>query len=200
VKLLSDDKLVNAFLQGTEDAGNTLCKRYTLELRRFFTRRTENLQDAEDLAQETLGEAMANLSKLRDPRRFRGWLYKIAHGHLLRYYRAGNESGIHISIAEIPDDDGAGQANSVLAVPEHEWPDNRVIDAGYRCRKIEPRPRFGRTTASLGTGSPPSEMEGSRYAASRDSRYARHISGSCQGEATPGEKKAPRTAGAEVPW
>jgi len=129
VKLLSDDKLVNAFLQGTEDAGNTLCKRYTLELRRFFTRRTENLQDAEDLAQETLGEAMANLSKLRDPRRFRGWLYKIAHGHLSRYYRAGNESGIHISIAEIPDDDGAGQANSVLAVPEHEWPDNRVIDA-----------------------------------------------------------------------
>lgn len=44
----------------------------------FLLRRLGNSADAEDAAQDTFREALRSMSSLREPRAFRGWLYRIA--------------------------------------------------------------------------------------------------------------------------
>ena len=73
---------MEAYRNGDKNAWDTLCKRYTRKLCEFFNRKVRNREDAKDLTQDTLIEAMRNISKLENPESFRGWLYEIAHGHL----------------------------------------------------------------------------------------------------------------------
>ena len=60
---------------------------------RFFVNKTGNREDAKDLVQETLIEAMVNLSTLQKPESFRGWLYTITRGILAKYFRDRDNVG-----------------------------------------------------------------------------------------------------------
>ena len=89
---------MEAYRNGDKNAWDTLCNRYTGKLFRFFVNKTGNREDAQDLVQETLVEAMVNLSALQKSESFRGWLYTIAHGILAKYFRDRYKYGIHESI------------------------------------------------------------------------------------------------------
>jgi RNA polymerase sigma-70 factor (ECF subfamily) len=53
----------------------------------YFRNRVGNLAIAEDLQQETLLKAYRGQAALRDERRFEPWLFRIAHGTIVDYYR-----------------------------------------------------------------------------------------------------------------
>ena len=113
---------MEAYRNGDKSAWDTLCKRYTVKLFRFFVNETGNREDAKALAQDTLIEAMVNLSTLRNPESFRGWLYKIAKGHLAKYFRDRYKSGINEPI-----DDSVLETRAPYTAPRDQQPDNLVI-------------------------------------------------------------------------
>ncbi|MYB94602.1 RNA polymerase sigma factor [Candidatus Poribacteria bacterium] len=119
---MSDGDLVEAYQNGDKSAWDTLCKRYTDKLFRFFVNETGNHEDAKDLVQETLIEAMVNLRALQNPESFRGWLYRIRGEILAKYFRDRYKSGIHEPI-----DDGVLETRTSYAAPRDQQPDNLVI-------------------------------------------------------------------------
>ena len=113
---------MEAYRNGDKNAWDTLCKRYTVELFRFFVNKTGNREDAKDLVQETLIEAMVNLSTLQKPESFRGWLYTITRGILAKYFRDRYKGKI-----QEPIDDGVLETRAPYAAPKDQQPDNLVI-------------------------------------------------------------------------
>ena len=113
---------MEAYRNGDKNAWDTLCERYTCKLFRFFVNKTGNGEDAKDITQDTLIEAMVNLSVLQKPESFRGWLYEIAKGHLAKYFRDRYKSGINEPI-----DDSLLETRAPYAAPRDQQPDNLVI-------------------------------------------------------------------------
>ena len=113
---------MEAYRNGDKKAWDTLCKRYTDKLFRFFVNQTGNREDAKDLAQDTLIEAMVNLSTLRNPESFGAWLHKISDGILAKYFRDRYKWGIHE-----PVDEGVLETRTPYAAPRDQQPDNLVI-------------------------------------------------------------------------
>lgn len=113
---------MEACRNGDKNAWDTLCKRYTRQLCGFFNRKVRNREDAKDLTQDTLIEAMRNISKLEKPESFRGWLYEIAHGHLAKYFRDRRKWWM-----SEPIDDGVLETRASYAAPTDQEPDNLVI-------------------------------------------------------------------------
>ena len=83
-----DVELIGRVLAGEQAAYEVLMDRYSSLVVGFLYGRTRCESDAEDLAQEILLKAHANLAKLRDRRRFGPWLMRIARSRLHDYYRA----------------------------------------------------------------------------------------------------------------
>jgi len=67
-------------------------------------------------------EAMVNLSTLQKPESFRGWLYPIAKGHLVKYFRDRYKWGINEPI-----DDSVLETRAPYTAPRDQQPDNLVI-------------------------------------------------------------------------
>ncbi len=113
---------MEAYRKEDKNAWDTLCQRYTHELFEFFNGKVRTREDAKDLTQDTLIEAMRNISQLKKPESFRGWLYKIAHGHLAKYFRDRRKWWI-----SEPTDDGVLETRASYAAPTDQQPDNLVI-------------------------------------------------------------------------
>lgn len=56
-------------------------------LRHFLLSRVDNSEDAEDLLQEILIKTHSNMDSLKDPKKFKSWLFQIARNTLIDYYR-----------------------------------------------------------------------------------------------------------------
>ncbi|MXV74820.1 sigma-70 family RNA polymerase sigma factor [Candidatus Poribacteria bacterium] len=119
---MSDGELVAAYRKGDKNAWDILCKRYTDKLFGFFVNETGNYEDAKDLVQETLIEAMVNLSTLQKPESFKGWLYRIRGGILAKYFRDRYKWGIHEPI-----DDSVLETRAPYAAPTDQQPEHLVI-------------------------------------------------------------------------
>ncbi|MBN2131227.1 MAG: sigma-70 family RNA polymerase sigma factor [Sedimentisphaerales bacterium] len=73
----SDERLVRAALAGDLVAFGTLVERYWNMAFALALSRMSDPQEAEDVAQESFLKAYSQLSALRDPSRFAGWVSKI---------------------------------------------------------------------------------------------------------------------------
>ena len=60
---------------------------YGALLRGFLVSKVNNPDDAEDLLQEILIKTHKNMSSLKDPKKFKAWLFQIARNTLIDYYR-----------------------------------------------------------------------------------------------------------------
>ena len=121
---MSDGELVAAYLKGRKEAWDVLCKRYIKVLYKFFVHETRNREDAEDLTQDTLIEAMVNLRKLQNPESFQSWLDQIARGHLSKWIRKKKRRGTYED--EVSADEVAESGGPYL-VPTHRQPDDLVV-------------------------------------------------------------------------
>jgi len=113
-KVVTDEQLVAAALQGSAAAFNEIVERYQERLLRFLLTRSVSRADAEDAIQDTFISAYRYLYSF-DPRwRFSTWLYRIALRNVAR--QPGHnalETGIEPIDAEDP-------LQICLAASDHE--------------------------------------------------------------------------------
>ena len=83
----TDGQLVRAACAGQAAAVSALIDRHWPIVHKLLARAIGNWVEAEDLAQETMFQAVTRLSELRDPERFRPWLYTIALNRARLWWR-----------------------------------------------------------------------------------------------------------------
>ena len=72
-------------------------------LRGFLVSRVNNPDDAEDLLQEILIKTHKQLDSLKDPGKFKSWLFQIARNTLIDYYRKPERLLSSESLPELAD-------------------------------------------------------------------------------------------------
>jgi len=74
--------LVARTKRGDDKAFAELVRMYQNRIFNFVLARIRQHQQAEDVTQEVLVKAYFSLSKLREPAKFKSWIFSIAHNHL----------------------------------------------------------------------------------------------------------------------
>ncbi len=75
---MTDQELIDQFLHGDLHAFNTLVWRWQKPIYNFILRYIGDAEEAKDLCQKTFLQAYRHLKRLRDPARFKSWLYQIS--------------------------------------------------------------------------------------------------------------------------
>jgi RNA polymerase sigma-70 factor (ECF subfamily) len=83
----SDEALMKAFAGGSMEAFEYLYQRHRSELYRYVLRRCGNPTTANDLFQGAWEKVIRARDQYRSKVPFRAWLYRIAHNHLVDYFR-----------------------------------------------------------------------------------------------------------------
>ena len=102
----SDTQLIELVKQardGNRWAFDQLIDRYQGDIHRMIYYRIRARMDAEDLTQDVFIRAYRSISRLREPERFRGWLYKIAVNQVNDYLRKKRVRSIFKSSDEGPE-------------------------------------------------------------------------------------------------
>ena len=129
-KKYSDVQLLQRYQEGDEQAGSVLFQRYRAPLHTFFKRRISgNREDAEDLVQETLLEALQNLEGIQSPERFGAWLSTIAKRVLVKWIKEKQKQGMHVALDADPEDESGQMAlTELLSAPVTFQPEHGVLD------------------------------------------------------------------------
>ncbi|RMD92189.1 MAG: sigma-70 family RNA polymerase sigma factor [Calditrichaeota bacterium] len=75
---MTDDQLIDRFLDGNIQAFNLLVGRWHKPIYNFTLRYLGNPEDAKDITQKTFIKVYKNIKKLKDRKKFSAWLYQIA--------------------------------------------------------------------------------------------------------------------------
>ena len=76
----NDAQLIQDTLAGNDEAFNALVRKYQKRVHALAWRKIGDFQDAEEVTQDTFLQALyKNLSTLKNPHQFAGWLYVIAN-------------------------------------------------------------------------------------------------------------------------
>jgi|GEM_PF-1546024 len=92
----TDADLVYRTLKGDQDAFGLLVKAYSEEVYAIALSIVGDPMDAEDLSQEAFIKAYLNLSQIKQPERFGGWLRSIARNHCRDWLRTHAEQYLPI--------------------------------------------------------------------------------------------------------
>jgi RNA polymerase sigma-70 factor (ECF subfamily) len=82
----SDAQLWTAWCSGDARSGRALFDRYFSNISRFFAGKVQ--AEVDDLVQETFATCFAARDRLREPERFRSYLFGVAYNLLRAHYRA----------------------------------------------------------------------------------------------------------------
>ena len=74
----NDVELIHRVLEGDDSAFSTLVEKYQKQVHALAWRKIGDFHIAEDITQDTFLNAYQNLTTLKNPQRFSGWLYVIA--------------------------------------------------------------------------------------------------------------------------
>jgi RNA polymerase sigma-70 factor (ECF subfamily) len=83
----SDIQLAAAAASGSPAAFEEIVRRHCRPISQFIAYKTHNLQDTEDLAQETFLRAYQNINTFDTTSSLRNWLFTIAYNLVISYYR-----------------------------------------------------------------------------------------------------------------
>jgi RNA polymerase sigma-70 factor (ECF subfamily) len=117
----SDELVVIRCLIGERDAFDLLIERWYVPVRRYVMRATNDADAAGDLLQDVWLRVLRGLPSLRDPSRFRPWLFGIARRVLMDRLRAryAEPSFAGTETDELPAGDDSGRTDD-LEILEHE--------------------------------------------------------------------------------
>jgi RNA polymerase sigma-70 factor (ECF subfamily) len=113
--VVSDEKLVEQSLAGSELAFSELVERYQERLLRYLLTRSGNRADAEDAVQDTFISAYRYLYSFNPRWRFSTWIYRIAIRNAARQTKAGVQM-----VDDYADDDAADPLEVCLVASERE--------------------------------------------------------------------------------
>lgn len=92
LRTLSAEELALQAQQGCEVSFAELAERYSARLFHFLHYKTGNVQDAEDLVQDTFVKAYGNIHRYCNSWKFSTWLFTIARRLTSSYYRSLHRS------------------------------------------------------------------------------------------------------------
>ena len=95
--MLTDEQLVDASLEGSDNAFGELVERYRERLLRFLLTRSVSREDAEDATQDAFISAYRYLYSFDKRWRFSTWLYRIALRNVARQAKKSIQSGQDVS-------------------------------------------------------------------------------------------------------
>ena len=103
-----DHQLITAFKSGSKDAMEKIVEKYENGIFNFGLKMCGQLQDAEDVTQETFMSAFRYLDGFREETKLKNWLFKIAARACLRKRRKKKcEPNHEISLESLMHGDGA---------------------------------------------------------------------------------------------
>lgn len=82
-----ETKVLTAALDGNHEAFAEIVRQYQGRLYNYLYRFTRNREDAEDLVSDTFFQVFRELKSCRDLRKFRAWLFRIAHNAGVNFWR-----------------------------------------------------------------------------------------------------------------
>lgn len=100
---LADEVLVSKTLQGDKNAFCELIRRYEKQIYSLAYRLTNNLEDAQDLAQEAFSKIYLVLEKYDSSRPFFPWMYKVANNVIYSHLRNQKNKNQEISLDKVID-------------------------------------------------------------------------------------------------
>ncbi len=144
---ITDEELVAAARNGDRWAIDALYRRYARPVGNMATRLLANQSDAEDVVHDSFLRALSKLDTLREPSRFRGWLFQIAVSECrmrLRKRRLRSMIGFHLiedaSLSSLAREDVSGETRAELANLDKALrrlaPDHRIA---WMLRHVEGR-------------------------------------------------------------
>ena len=113
--MVTDEKLVEESLAGSELAFSELVARYQSRLLRYLLTRCANRADAEDAVQDTFISAYRYLYSFNPRWRFSTWIYRIAIRNAARQSRADVQA-----VDEIVDEDAADPLEEYIVASDRE--------------------------------------------------------------------------------
>ena len=93
---MTDDALVQAYVQGDNEAFDTLLRRHQDKVYRYILRIVKNEDVANDILQDTFVKAILTIKQNRytESGRFPAWISRIAHNLIIDYYRQEKSENI----------------------------------------------------------------------------------------------------------
>jgi len=116
--VVSDEKLVEQSLAGSELAFSELVERYQERLLRYLLTRSGNRADAEDAVQDTFISAYRYLYSFNPRWRFSTWIYRIAIRNAARQSNKGAQAVD--DYADYADDDAADPLAKCIVASDRE--------------------------------------------------------------------------------
>jgi RNA polymerase sigma-70 factor (ECF subfamily) len=113
--VVSDEKLVEQSLAGSELAFSELVERYQERLLRYLLTRSGNRADAEDAVQDTFISAYRYLHSFNPRWRFSTWIYRIAIRNAARQSQADVQM-----VDDYADDDAADPLEDCIVASDRE--------------------------------------------------------------------------------
>ena len=107
----SDYELTQKAAEGDMKAFEQLYQRHNRRVYSLCLRMTQNVTEAEDLAQEVMLTVYRKAGQVRDHRLFRAWLFKVARHAACRYYAQRSR--------EVPTVDLDDMTHSLAAPPQN---------------------------------------------------------------------------------
>ncbi|MEQ1877155.1 MAG: RNA polymerase sigma factor [Bdellovibrionia bacterium] len=101
----SDDDLTTHVLEakaGSEEALSYLIEATQKDLFRFSYYLSGNNQLAHDICQDTFIKVLENIRAVKEPERFRSWLFKMAKNLYLDHIKSSKNKG-HVGMESLPD-------------------------------------------------------------------------------------------------
>ena len=84
---VSDEQLMQQYAAGNAAAFEALYQRHRGPMYRYLTRQTHNAATANDLYQGVWEKIIVARHRYRPDAKFTTWMYRIAHNHLMDYFR-----------------------------------------------------------------------------------------------------------------
>ena len=112
-KAQRDHELVNAALEGNQDAYAELMKNYKDSLYFMLLKMTNNATDAEDLTIEAFGKAFKNIKSYSPKYAFSTWLFKIATNNAIDFIRKKKQRTLSIDKPYANKDEGPDMSQNI---------------------------------------------------------------------------------------
>jgi RNA polymerase sigma-70 factor (ECF subfamily) len=114
---MSDMTLIQRSIDGDEDASRELVRKYQKRVYALSYRMTQNVEDAQDIAQMTFIRALSKLKDFRGESSLYTWLYRVCVNLCLRHFEKNRPAGDAVPA-------GAEPENILSAVERRERVDH----------------------------------------------------------------------------
>ena len=144
-----DVQLIRAVLDGDTAAFNTLVQKYEKSIHALAWRKIGDFHYAEEITQDTFLRAYENLSTLKNPNQFAGWLYVIANRLCIAWLRKKKPAMFSLDHMSVKELEKLAYARYISDLSEQR--DAEITEHRYKLAKtlLEKLPDSERTVMTL---------------------------------------------------